>query len=251
MALEYERLTIGTEGPVCRITLGDPDAGNALDDSMRQELLQALLGAQADDAVRVVLITGAGDSFCPGLPEGEVRALREAGSGFERLRPLLDEGRRLISLIDEFPKPVVAAINGPAHGEGAALALACDLRIADPEATLSLDFVRRAMAPAWGTSSTLARLAGEGVALDLLWTGRVVGAEEALTLGLVERVSGSLPVAVESVCSGLASTEPELLHLTRLAIQSSRACDLSQSLDLETEIQHRSWSGSRQGGARG
>jgi hypothetical protein len=58
-------------------------------------------------------------------------------------------------------------------------------------------------------------------------------------------------VAVESVCSGLASTEPELLHLTRLAIQSSRACDLSQSLDLETEIQHRSWSGSRQGGARG
>ena len=241
MALEYERLVVTTEGSQCRILLNAPESGNALDDTMRQELLQALMSAQADDAVRVVLITGAGDEFCRGLPAGELEAL--SGSGFERLRPLLDEGRRIISLIDEYPKPVVCGLNGPAGGGGAALALACDLRVATSGAPLAHDFVGDSLAPAWGSSATVARLAGEGTALDLLWTGRTVDAEEAKALRLVERVAMDFDAEVASLCESLAGTDPSLLHFTRMAIQSSHSCDLAESLDLEAEIQHRNWRG--------
>ena len=162
----------------------------------------------------------------------------------------MDEGRRIISLIDEFPKPVVAALNGAARAEGAALALACDLRIARPEAMLALDFVRDGMAPAWGASATVARLAGEGTALDLLWTGRCIDATQAQALGLVERVSDSFDEEVAALCDSLGSADPNLLHLTRMAVQSSHACDLADSLDLETEIQHRNWSEGRRRTAR-
>jgi 2-(1,2-epoxy-1,2-dihydrophenyl)acetyl-CoA isomerase len=242
MALEYERLVVTTEGSQCRILLNAPDTGNALDDTMRQELLQALMSAQTDDGVRVVLIIGAGEEFCRGLPAGELESL--SASGFERLRPLLDEGRRIISLIDEFPKPVVCGLNGPAGGAGAALALACDLRVASREATIALDFVRDSFAPAWGSSATVARLAGEGTALDLLWTGRPVDADEAKALRLVERVARDFEGEVSSLCDSLAGTDPSLLHFTRMAIQSSHSCDLAESLDLEAEIQHRNWRGS-------
>jgi enoyl-CoA hydratase/carnithine racemase len=241
MALEYERLIVTTEGSQCRILLNDAGRGNPLDDIMRQELLQALISAQADDAVRVVLITGAGEQFCRGLPDGEIASL--AASGFERLRPLLDEGRRIINLIDEFPKPVVCALNGPAAGEGAALALACDLRIAARGAALTLDFIREGLSPAWGSSATVACLAGEGTALDLLWTGRTVDADEARALRLVERVADDFESEVDELCGTLAQTGASLLHLTRLAVQSSHSCDLAESLDLEAEIQHRSWRG--------
>lgn len=241
MALEYERLVVTTEGSQCRILLNAPESDNALDDTMRQELLQALLTAQADDSLRVILITGAGDSFCRGLPAGELESL--SNRGFERLRPLLDEGRRIISLIDEFPKPVICGLNGPAQGGGAALALACDLRVAAPGATLALDFVGDSLAPAWGSSATVARLAGEGTALDLLWTGRTVDAEEAKALRLVERIAVDFDGELASLCATLAGTDPSLLHFTRMAIQSSHSCDLAESLDLEAEIQHRNWRG--------
>jgi enoyl-CoA hydratase/carnithine racemase len=241
MALEYERLVVTTEGSQCRILLDAASQGNALDDTMRQELLQALLSAQADEGIRVVLLTGAGDEFCRGLPEGEIDRL--SGSGFERLRPLLDEGRRIISLIDEYPKPVICGLNGPAAGAGAALALACDLRVASRAATLALDFTRDGLAPAWGVSATVARLAGEGTALDLLWTGRTIDAEEARALRLVERVAPDFASEVSVLCETLATTDPSLLHLTRMAVQSSHSCDLAESLDLEAEIQHRNWRG--------
>jgi enoyl-CoA hydratase/carnithine racemase len=239
MALEYERLIVTTEGSQCRILLNSADTGNALDDMMRPELLQALLSAQENADVRVVLMTGAGEEFCRGLPAGELEAL--ASSGFERLRPVLDEGRRIISLIDEFPKPVICGLNGPASGAGAALALACDLRVAAPGATLALDFVRESLAPIWGASATVARLAGEGTALDLLWTGRPIDAEEARALRLVERVASDFENELSSLCATLAGTDPSLLHFTRMAIQSSHSCDLAESLDLEAEIQHRNW----------
>jgi enoyl-CoA hydratase/carnithine racemase len=246
MALEYERLEFEIRDSVCRITLSDPDSGNSLGETMRGELLQALLGAQDDDSVHLVLINGADREFCSGVPLQEISGLREGGAGFERLRPLLDEGRRLISLLHEFPKPVVAGLNGPARAEGAALALACDLRVASVESTLALDFSRSGMAPAWGTSSTLARLAGPGTALELLWTGRVIHAEEAARHGLVQILATAdrFEAEVDALCSSLGAIDASVLHLTRMAVQSSHVVDLASALDLETEIQHRCWTAS-------
>jgi len=253
MALEYERLEIKIRASVCRITLSDPDSGNALGETMRGELLQALLGAQEDASVHVVLITGAGPEFCRGVPLQEISSLREGGAGFERLRPLLDEGRRLISLLHEFPKPVVAGLNGPARAEGAALALACDLRVASAESTLALDFSRSGMVPAWGSSLTLARLAGPGTALELLWTGRAVPAEEAARRGLIQILTtgDGFEAEVDALCSSLAAIDSSVLHLTRMAVQSSHVVDLASTLDLEAEIQHRCWTdGNRRDAAR-
>ena len=245
MGLAYERLDLQVAPPVATILLDDPDHGTSLGTLMRQELMQALLAAQEDDAVRVVVLRGRGPDFCLGLPEGEIAALREGPAGFERVRPLLDEGRRLVNLLDEFPKPVVAALHGPTRNEGAALALACDLRVAGPEATLSLDFAREGLGPVWGASATLTRLTGEGRALDLLWTGRTLDATGAFECGLVERVAEDLEGELESMTRTLADREPSLLHLTRMAVESSHDCDLSSSLDLETEIQHRIWGSGR------
>lgn len=249
MALEYERIEVLSKPPVTTIVLDDPESGNALGDLLRQELVQALLSAQEDDSVRVVVIRGRGEEFCRGLPEGEIAGLRDEGVRFERLRPLLDEGRRLVTLLDEFPKPVVAALNGPARAEGTALALACDLRIAHTSTTLSVDFAADGLAPAWGASARLTRLAGEGRALDLLWTGRVLDAAGSRAFGLVERVTADLAGEVEAVTDTLARRDPNVLHLTRLAVESSHDCDLSSSLDLEAEIQHRCW-GTGRGPAR-
>lgn len=253
MPLQYEQLEVEIRASVCRITLNDPDSGNALGETMRGELLQALLSAQDDDSIHVVLITGAGPEFCRGVPLQEISALREGGAGFERLRPLLDEGRRLVSLLHEFPKPVIAGLNGPARAEGAALALACDLRVASTESTLALDFSRSAMAPAWGSSSTLARLAGPGTALELLWTGRAIQAEEAARCGLFQILTTGdrFEAEVDALCQQLAAIDTSLLHLTRMAVQSSHAVDLASALDLETEIQHRCWTaGNRRSAAR-
>lgn len=245
MALRYERLAVTVDGTLCRIVLNDPDHGNALGDIMRQELLQALLSAQEDDAVRVVVLTGAGDQFSSGVPVAEIRAMRESGAGFERMRPLLDEGRRIISLLEEFPRPVIAALNGPARAEGAAIALACDLRIATPDATFAVDFAREGMSPAWGASATLARLAGPANALDLLWTGAPLDAAQAAHRGLIQRINPDLEAEIAQLAGALGAVDPAVLHLTRMAVQSSHATDLATALDLEAEIQHRCWGDGR------
>jgi len=253
MALEYERLVVEVRDAVCRITLADPDQGNALGETMRGELLQALLGAQDDDSIRVVLITGAGPEFCRGVSPQEIASLREEGSGFERVRPLLDEGRRLVSLLQEYTKPVIAALNGPARAEGAALALACDLRVASTDASMAFDFSRSGMVPAWGSSSTLTRLTGPGTALELLWTGRAVSAAEADQKGIIQVLVSPehFESEVDALCQSLGSVDPSVMHLTRMAVQSSHSVDLASTLDLEAEIQHRCWTtGNRRGTAR-
>lgn len=253
MALEYERLTVEIRDAICRITLADPDHGNALGETMRGELLQSLLGAQDNESIRMVLITGAGPEFCRGISPPEIVSLREERSGFERLRPLLDEGRRLVSLLQEFPKPVVAGLNGPARAEGAALALACDLRVASTDATLAFDFSRSGMSPAWGSSSTLTRLTGPGTALELLWTGRAITAEEAERKGIVQVLvpPDRFESEVDTLCQSLGTVDPSVMHLTRMAVQSSHSVDLAATLDLEAEIQHRCWNtGKRRGTAR-
>ena len=253
MALEYEQLQVNIEASVCRIMLNDPGQGNALDEVMRQELLQALLSAQDDDSVRLVVLTGAGSDFCVGVPSREISGLRESGSGFERVRALLDEGRRIISLLNEYPKPVIAGLNGAASREGAALALACDIRVAGETATLALDFSRTGMSPAWGSSATLTRLGGPGTALELLWTGRTLSAEEASRRGLIEVLVSEdrFGSALDELCQAIVAVDGPILQLTRMAVQSSHSCDLPESLDLETEIQHRCWTtGTRRGAGR-
>lgn len=164
---------------VCTITLNRPDAMNAWTPQLSDELWLALGAADADDAVRVVVITGAGKAFCAGadLSGGE--------DGFRGGKPSEREGVRLMPF--QVRKPVIAAINGHAVGVGITMALLCDIRIASETAKIQFAMVRRGVIPELGSSNLLPRIVGLSRAAELLLTGRMITGAEAADMTLVSR----------------------------------------------------------------
>ncbi len=181
-------------GAVLLLTLNRPDRLNAWNDELEQRYFALLDEAAADPHVRAVVLTGAGRGFCAGADMADLRRVDEPGvaeATTTRPRP------RALPLT--FPKPLIAAINGPAAGLGLVEALYCDVRFCTPEAKLTTSFARRGLIAEYGVSWLLARLVGPGVALDLLLSGRVVLGEEALRLRLVERLAPAQRVVEEAV----------------------------------------------------
>ncbi|MCX2931274.1 enoyl-CoA hydratase-related protein [Mycobacterium sp. CVI_P3] len=165
---------------VCTLTFNRPDRNNAWSISMEQAYYAGLDRAAVDDDVRVIIVTGEGKSFCPGLDKAILDEIR-SGSTFA-------DNRRPATVATTIPKPVIAAINGGCAGVGMVQATLCDLRFAAAGAKLSWAFSRRGLPAEDGSSWTLARLVGHGRAMDLLLSGRVFTAEEAYEMGLVQRL---------------------------------------------------------------
>src|SRR5438128_3632925 len=172
-----------TDNGVTTITLDRPEKLNAFAGTMREDLLAALRGAEGN----VVVITGAGRAFCAG-GDVELMASLQKANDVDRFRKLLDAGRDVVTQIAAMPKPVIASVNGIAAGAGCNLALACDYRIASDQAKLGETFVRIGLHPDWGGTWLLPRLVGRGRAFELLATGRIIDANEALSIGMVDRV---------------------------------------------------------------
>src|ERR1043166_9525583 len=172
---------------VTTITLDRPQKLNAFSGTMREDLLAALRGAEGN----VGVITGAGRASCAG---GDLELLAPVQETHDRdgFRKLLDAGRDVVVQIATMPKPVIAAVNGVAAGAGCNLALACDYRIASEAARFSESFVRIGLHPDWGGTWLLPRLIGASRAFELMATGRMVDADEALRIGLVDRVVNDL-----------------------------------------------------------
>ena len=168
------------EESVATITLDRPERHNAWTSEMGEQYFDHLERAAADPDVRAIVVTGAGSSFCPGLDMGGLAAVATAGEARGGTRPP--------TFPLTIPKPIVAAINGACAGIGLSLALMCDLRFAAAGAKLTTSFARRGLVAEHGTSWVLPRLIGTARALDLLLSGRVVLAEEARDLGLVNFV---------------------------------------------------------------
>src|SRR5918911_3070020 len=166
---------------VATVTLNRPDRLNAWTRELGARCFELLDNAASDPDVRVVIVTGAGRGFCAGA---DVELLRSIGGGSAVVG---DEQRVYPSHLLEIPKPIIAAINGPAAGLGLVQALMCDLRFAAAGAKLTTAFVRRGLIAEHGISWILPRLVGPARALDLLLSGRMVLAEEAQELGLVNR----------------------------------------------------------------
>ncbi|HKB78313.1 MAG TPA: enoyl-CoA hydratase/isomerase family protein, partial [Thermoanaerobaculia bacterium] len=179
------------------ITLSRPEKLNAFAGTMRQDLLAALRAAEEDANCRVVVVTGAGRAFSAGGDLADMAELQRRRDT-EAFRKLLDAGRDVVMQIAGMTTPVIAAVNGVAAGAGCNLALACDSRIASPEAKFSESFVRMALHPDWGGTWLLPRLVGYGRALDILCTGRTVDAAEALRIGLVDRIADDLAAETEA-----------------------------------------------------
>jgi len=221
---------------VATITLNRPDKLNAFTGTMREDLLAALGTCEDDADVRVVVITGAGRAFCAGGDVELMSGLQKSGD-VASFRKLLDAGRDVILQIATMSKPVIAAINGIAAGAGCNLALACDYRIAAEGAKLSESFVRIGLHPDWGGTWLLPRLVGRSKAMEILMTGRMVEAREALAIGMIDRIASDLPAEGEAFARTLAAAPPIALAGIKRALLASESNDLRTQIDLESEHQ--------------
>jgi 2-(1,2-epoxy-1,2-dihydrophenyl)acetyl-CoA isomerase len=219
---DYQHLIVETtpEG-VRTITLNRPDRLNAVNDALAFSVGDALADAGADDAVRVVVITGAGRAFCAGLDLAEPPALPQ-NTRADRLDPYAWVGT-WVQRVVACEKPVIAAVNGPAAGAGFGLALACDIRLVAQSAKLTAGYVRRGLSPDAGVSYFLPRHVGLARALDILLSGRDVDAQEAILIGLATMVipETEFAGAVAAYAVRLAQGPPIAQALTkRLLVQS-------------------------------
>jgi 2-(1,2-epoxy-1,2-dihydrophenyl)acetyl-CoA isomerase len=219
---DYPHLLIETSDDGVRtITLDRPDKLNAVNDALAASLSSAVAHAAAEDAVRVVVITGAGRAFCAGLDLSEPPSLPTA-TRVERLDPYAWVGTWVRTILG-CEKPVIAAVNGPAAGAGFGLALACDMRIVASSARMTAGYVRRGLSPDAGVSWLLPRHVGLARASDILLTGRDVDADEAERIGLAAQVVADAEFAerVREHASRLAAGPPVAQALTkRLLVRS-------------------------------
>jgi enoyl-CoA hydratase/carnithine racemase len=220
---------------VATITLNRPDARNAYSEAMVGELLDAVDEADADEAVRAVVVTGAGPVFSAG---GDLKAMRDrtgmfAGDPAELRNQYLKGLQQITRRFDAFEKPVVAAVNGAAIGAGLDLALMADLRIASNDAKFGSTFAKVGLIPGDGGAYLLTRVVGFARALDLVLTARIIGAPEALSMGLVTELAPK-----EEVVTRAVERAEQIASLPPKAVQAAKAC-LYRSVDqdLETALQ--------------
>jgi 2-(1,2-epoxy-1,2-dihydrophenyl)acetyl-CoA isomerase len=234
-----ERVLVDVDGEgVGTVTLNRPDRLNAFVGDMRDRLADALEALAADDEVRVIVVTGTGRAFCAGADVGYLSELVEE-ERLEEARSLVEAGRRVAKAVVEAPKPVVAALNGPAAGGGANLALACDLRVASERAAIGQTFNRIGLHPDWGGTYFLPRLVGPAKAAELVFTGEMVDAGEAERIGLVNRVvpHERLEGEVEALATRLAGKPRLPVRLAKEGLRRSLSSTLDEMLDHELEAQ--------------
>jgi len=231
-------ITTASNGAITTITLNRPDKLNAFSGTMREDLLAALRAAADDTAVRVIVITGAGRAFCAGGDVDYMSGLQKNGD-IQAFRKLLDAGRDIVTSIAAIDKPVIASVNGVAAGAGCNLALACDYRLASDSAKFSQSFVKIGMHPDWGGTWLLPRLIGPGRAMEMLMTGRMIDATEALSIGLADRVvpSADLAAETETFAQVIASGPPIAIAGIKRALRRSEKNDLRAQIELESENQ--------------
>jgi 2-(1,2-epoxy-1,2-dihydrophenyl)acetyl-CoA isomerase len=237
--MTYKCLLIEVKDRIATLTLNRPERLNALGDTLREDLHDAVLKCGANPDVGVIVITGAGRGFCSG---GDVKSMSdrdEAGQGTttsEHLAPVRD---RCILAMRDCPKPIIAAINGAAAGAGMNLALACDLRIASSTAKFSQAFVKRGLPPDWGGSWFLPRVVGTAKACELIFTGDTIDAAEALRLGIVNAVAApeALMNDTYALARRIAAGPPIALQLSKRAIYRNLETDLRAGLEFETFAQ--------------
>jgi enoyl-CoA hydratase/carnithine racemase len=207
------------DGAVATVTLDRPEKLNAMDRRMFAELAAAAARAAADPAVRAVVVTGAGRAFSSGLDVAELAAMSDP----EDAARVVAEIQAAVSAFELLPKPVVAAVNGLAYGGGLQLAAACDLRLAAEGAEFASLEMRWAIVPDLGGTERLPRLVGLGRAKELIFTGRPVGAAEALRIGLVNRVVPQAELAGEAaeLAAGLGAGPTLAVGLAKQALNAA------------------------------
>lgn len=229
-------LTAARDG-VLTLTFNRPDRMNALDRAAARALFEALVAVRDDDSVRAVVLTGNGRGFCAGadLAEGEQSYTPNRAT----VKSPIGEFTQAAMALDQIDKPVIAAVNGAAVGAGLSYALACDRRIAAASARFAAVFVRRGLVPDCGITYYLPRLVGLARATDLLLTGRMIDAPEALAMGLVDEVCPDEELAerAQAYAASLARGASVAVELTRRAVRRSFERGLEDAIAFESWAQ--------------
>ena len=221
------------DGAVAVFTIDRPDAMNALDVETLERLRDGLLGVESDDEVRVVVLTGAGDrAFAAGA---DIKYM--SGLGVEEAKEWGELGHSVGRLLETSSTPAIAAVNGFALGGGCELALACDIRYAASAARLGQPEINLGIIPGWGGTQRLARVCGLGVAKDLVLTGRLVDANEALRIGLVDGVyePGELMEKTLETARLIAAKSPVALAAAKRALNHALQGDHAENLGREAD----------------
>lgn len=245
--MEYQQILYDVDGPILTVTLNRPDKLNAYTATMGSELADAFLRADQDDAIRAIVVTGAGRGFCAGadISGGANTFDTSAGGGSAALGNMrVDRSESFIMRIFNCRKPSIGAINGAAVGVGITLALPMDIRIASSSARFGFVFSRRGLVPEAGSAWFLPRIVGISQALRWCYSGRIFGADEALKAGLVSEVTApeKLLEAARAIAEEIATeTAPVSVALTRqmlwrLAAQPDPMAALDVDFPLTREL---------------
>ena len=219
------------EDAVALVTIDRPEAMNALDVATLTELRDGLRELAGDESARAVIVTGAGEkAFVAGA---DIKYM--SGLDVDQAKEWGALGHEAGRLLETMPKPTIAAINGFALGGGCELALACDIRYAATSAKLGQPEVNLGIIPGWGGTQRLARVCGLGVAKELIFTGRIVGADEALRIGLVNAVHDPVLDKAREVAALLASKSPIALRLMKELANRALGGDHAENLAAEGE----------------
>jgi 2-(1,2-epoxy-1,2-dihydrophenyl)acetyl-CoA isomerase len=237
MPLSYDTLRAARDGAVLTLTMDRPAKRNALSPPLDEDLRAAFSDGEATDSdVRAVVLTGAGEGFCSGADLSAFEDLPDPDAVEAYLK---EHYLPLIEALTTLEKPVIAAVNGAAAGAGAALALACDLRVMDEEAALVVAFSSVGLVPDMGTTWFLARHPGYGRAYELCATGEAVEATRCEAMGLANRVvpPGELTDRAAEWATELAARPTRALGLTKKALYYAMSHSLSESIEREAELQ--------------
>lgn len=218
-------------GHVAVITLNRPKARNAFSPEMISLWREYLEKAKKDDAVRVIIVTGKGDTFCSG---GDIRDMAEGKlKSWDMKRFLWDGVHRIVLTLEDLDKPIIAAINGAAMGAGMDMAIMCDLRVCSDKASFAESYIKMGLVPGDGGAYFLPRLVGVSKGLELLITGDVFDSQEALRLGIVNRVvdHGSLMEETMKLAGKIASKPPLAVRMMKRAVYQAQTSTLRAHLD--------------------
>jgi len=230
--VNYSTISVQKEEAVATITLNKPDKLNSIDPQLISEVTSVMGEMGKDEQVRAVILTGAGRAFCAG---GDVQTLLADAEGPIDMSQRAQNGAAMVSAMRSLPKPLIAAVNGPAVGGGCILALACDIIIAAEEAKFGSGFVLLGLHPDSGGIYLLTRLVGVARASELIFTGKIIDAQEAERIGLVNHVvpASELMTTVKELANRLAQGPTKAIGLTKATMHQQLTMDMASALELE------------------
>jgi enoyl-CoA hydratase/carnithine racemase len=226
-------LRVDKQNGICTIVLNRPEVYNSLNVAIVAAMKQEIESLYYDKETRTVIITGEGDkAFCAGADLKERRTMTP-----QQVEQFLDNLRETLVKIERLNKPVIAAVNGVALGGGTELALVCDLRVMARSAKMGLTETSLGIIPGGGGTQRLPRLVGKGIAKELIYTARHVGAEEALSIGLVNRIAddASLMDAAHELAAEIIKNAPLAIARAKTAIDAGMEVDLTTGLEIEQQ----------------